>query len=471
MHDDAMRLFVSYSRSDAQFVAQLTHALEADGHDVWVDTDDIVGSEQWRASIVAGVQRADAVLLIVSPRSMASPNVEREVTVAAEESRRIVPVVLEHAEMTGSILFVLAGAQQISFAGRPFEVAMQDLRDELRRLPANPLQASPLPPPVVPVSATSSQSKRRLAPVVAIVVVALAAVVIYLVTRGGNDEVAGGTSQAEATVGVATSISATTTGQAALTDVRLDATVWFSGFAISATRVTYDPAAGVVKMSVTFTNDAIGVADPLGMLEFGSSAIEWSGGRITALCACSSQLPAGNSVPSTIDVGVPTDFDLQSAVWVLGGATQHQAKVPLNGDAATSEVPVPYDIQGQIDDGQGTTFTIEKVRVVSADCSGSADRLTYAPGSADQVSVELVGSAVYTGEGNIGWGQATLYVPTGLAIASESLQPFTYVLDPNQPKHNIGVCFVVPAPAAGSYTLVMGDPNATPAPAGFTFQL
>jgi len=77
VHDVVVRLFVSYSRTDAQFVDRLTAALEADGHDVWVDTEDIVGSEQWRASIVAGVQRADAVLLLVSPRSMASPNVER----------------------------------------------------------------------------------------------------------------------------------------------------------------------------------------------------------------------------------------------------------------------------------------------------------------------------------------------------------------------------------------------------------
>src|SRR4051794_26511760 len=135
----AMRLFVSYSRSDAQFVERLTAALEADGHDVWVDTEDIAGSQQWRASIVAGVQRADAVLLVMSPRSMTSPNVEREVTVAAEESRRIVPLVLEPAEMTGSILFELAGTQQVLFAGRDFAIAMEELRAELRKLSADPV--------------------------------------------------------------------------------------------------------------------------------------------------------------------------------------------------------------------------------------------------------------------------------------------------------------------------------------------
>src|SRR4051794_8170367 len=156
-----MRLFVSYSRSDAQFVGRLTAALEADGHDVWVDTEDIAGSEQWRASIVAGVQRADAVLLVVSPRSMTSPNVEREVTVAAEESRRIVPLVLEPADMTGSILFELAGAQQISFAGRDFTVAMEELRAELRKLsadPASPHESASLP-------ATPPRDNRRLAAV------------------------------------------------------------------------------------------------------------------------------------------------------------------------------------------------------------------------------------------------------------------------------------------------------------------
>src|SRR3954453_6772667 len=140
-----MRLFGSYSRSDAQFVGRLTAALEADGHDVWVDTEDIAGSEQWRASIVAGVQRADAVLLVMSPRSMTSPNVEREVTVAAEESRRIVPLVLEPAEMTGSILFELAGAHQMSSAPRDFAIGMEELLPDLRN--RSPTPVSPLEPP------------------------------------------------------------------------------------------------------------------------------------------------------------------------------------------------------------------------------------------------------------------------------------------------------------------------------------
>jgi TIR domain len=44
-----VRVFISRSRRDAAFVERLRRGLEADGHDVWVDTEDIRGSDQWRA--------------------------------------------------------------------------------------------------------------------------------------------------------------------------------------------------------------------------------------------------------------------------------------------------------------------------------------------------------------------------------------------------------------------------------------
>jgi TIR domain len=472
-----VRLFVSYSRSDAQFVRRLTEALEVEGHDVWVDTEDIVGSEQWRASIVGGVQRADAVLLVVSPRSMASPNVEREITLAAEESRRIVPLVLEPAEMTGSILFELAGSQQISFAGREFDIAMEELRNELRMLPTDPRRGSPLVSPTVPArefaapeAATSRRDNRRLA-AVAVVIVGLVAGVIYVVAGGGDDEGTPGSPQTAATLGDLTEGSATATDLLPLADVALDATVWFAGFEIVATRATFDPVAGVVEVPVTFTNDALGAADPLGMLQSGSGALEWSGGRLTAFCSCSTQLPPGDVLSATIEFDTPADFDLTGSVFVLGGATQHQARIPLDGGASTSDQPVAHNIQGQIDDGAGTTFTIERVRVVPAECFGLASDLMYVPGSVDRVSVEVVGSTVYTGPGNVNFGDATLLLPDGTRIGSASLASSVYALSPNQPQHDIGVCFSVPAPPAGSYTLIVTAANIDPDPPGFSFQL
>ena len=294
----------------------------------------------------------------------------------------------------------------------------------------------------------SPARKRRLA-AVAVVGIALLTLVIYLATRGGGGDSVEGSPETAATVGDVSPDTAAATEPLSLVVVPLDATVWFSGFQIAATGATFNPVANVVEMNVTFTNDALGAADPLGMLQAGNAALEWSGGRVTAFCACSSQLPAGNQFPATIEFDTPADFDLRGAAFVLGGATQHQAKIPLDGGAATSELPVPYDIHGQIDDGAGTTFTIERVRLVSARCSGLASDLTYVPASANEVSVEVVGSAVYTGEGSVGFGDATLILPDGTRIGSTSLTSFVYPLAPNQPQHDIGVCFPVPAPAAG----------------------
>jgi len=222
---------------------------------------------------------------------------------------------------------------------------------------------------------------------------------------------------------------------------------------------------------VTFKNDALGTADPEGVLISGT-ALEWSGTPLTGFCSCSTQLPAGNVLPTTIQFYPTEGFDLRGAVFVMGGATQHQAKIPLDGSAATSDAPIAHDeIQGQIDDGAGTTFTIERVRVVAADCWGLADGLTYVPGSSDRVAVEVVGSVVYTGEGNINFGDATLVLPDGTRIASASLTSYVYALSPNQPQHNVGACFSVPAPATGSYTLIVTAANVDPDPAGLTFQL
>jgi hypothetical protein len=60
-----VHVFVSYSRRDTTFVRRIVERLEAVGHDVWIDTDDIVGSERWRSSVAEAITDADLVLIKV----------------------------------------------------------------------------------------------------------------------------------------------------------------------------------------------------------------------------------------------------------------------------------------------------------------------------------------------------------------------------------------------------------------------
>jgi hypothetical protein len=52
-------VFVSYSRTDKDFVHRLHDALGGRGYDVWVDWEDIPPSAEWFAEIRAGVAGAD----------------------------------------------------------------------------------------------------------------------------------------------------------------------------------------------------------------------------------------------------------------------------------------------------------------------------------------------------------------------------------------------------------------------------
>jgi hypothetical protein len=452
-----MRLFVSYSRSDAEFVGALVRRLEADGHDVWLDTEDIRGSEQWRASIVEGVRRAEAVLLVVSPRSMASEYVAREVTLAAEEKRRIVPLLLEPAAMSGNIRFELAGVQQISFDGVPFESAIEKLRDILGGLDQQRSATSPVLPRRRAAQSGRHWRRRLVAFAGSIGLVVVAALLSNRLIGGESH----GASKGRSSTG------------AVADEVALHARVWFSGFKIAVDRASYDEDAHQVTVRTRFTNDQPGDADPANIVYRADAALEWSGGRGQAFCESCVSLPPGTTIRSALTFTVGDGFRFEDAALVFGGPRQHHATIPLHGQAAESGRPRHYDITGVIHDGKGTTFRVEGVEVVPAACDGPPDKLTFAPAAKDEVSVVVRGTAVLTADnpGGVNFGDAYLVLPNGVRINSSSLSSYWYALYPHRPVHGVEVCFVVPSPARGRYRFVATAAKVDPDPRGLTIAL
>ena len=94
-------IFISYSSQDRAFVVQLLEQLRSVSPcDFWIDIEQIEpGSAFWHREIQAGLDKADAMMLIVSPRSMLSDEVEREWTYFLSKDRLILPIVYEKAEM------------------------------------------------------------------------------------------------------------------------------------------------------------------------------------------------------------------------------------------------------------------------------------------------------------------------------------------------------------------------------------
>jgi cbb3-type cytochrome oxidase subunit 3 len=88
-----LKVFISYSRSDREFVQQLVLALEALGHAITIDTIDILGAELWKERLSQMIRDADTIVFVLSPASARSEVCTWEVEQALNDRKRIVPIV------------------------------------------------------------------------------------------------------------------------------------------------------------------------------------------------------------------------------------------------------------------------------------------------------------------------------------------------------------------------------------------
>ena len=131
---EASEVFISYARKDTARVAPLVAALEKDGIKVWIDVHGIDGATQWAAEIAEAMRHVRAVVLMGSAAAYASLYVQREVALAAEEGKPIVPVELEPAKIPAALKLTLAGLQRIVAHGTAPGEAETALRKALARI-------------------------------------------------------------------------------------------------------------------------------------------------------------------------------------------------------------------------------------------------------------------------------------------------------------------------------------------------
>lgn len=132
------RLFISYSRNDEDFARALAEALSDLGVDIWIDVDDIPAGMKWSSAIQEGLDSCEALIIIISPSSMASTNVEDEWQYYLDQGKPLIPVLWKPAK----IHFQINRLQYINFDDQPFEAAFSKLHAEILR---QGLQLDPLP--------------------------------------------------------------------------------------------------------------------------------------------------------------------------------------------------------------------------------------------------------------------------------------------------------------------------------------
>lgn len=113
-------IFLSYSRTDAKEALGLADRLRAEGHRVWIDQHGITGAEQWATEIATSIRACSTFLLLLSDASAHSPNVLKELSLASEKRKRIVPIDLAVGiELPVSFEYALAGIQRVALTDYP----------------------------------------------------------------------------------------------------------------------------------------------------------------------------------------------------------------------------------------------------------------------------------------------------------------------------------------------------------------
>ncbi len=91
-----MRIFLSYVQADREFARKLASRLEAEGFDTWDRARDIFPGDNWALRAGEALEAADAVVVVVSPDSVKSEMVQREIQFALGDPKkdgRVFPVV------------------------------------------------------------------------------------------------------------------------------------------------------------------------------------------------------------------------------------------------------------------------------------------------------------------------------------------------------------------------------------------
>ncbi len=108
-------VFLAHAHGDLPVVERVADVLRRHGVAVWYSERDILGAAQWHDEIGRALARCDWFLVLLSPRSVSSKWVKRELTYALIEDRydeRITPALLRDCD-PAALSWTLPGFQMV----------------------------------------------------------------------------------------------------------------------------------------------------------------------------------------------------------------------------------------------------------------------------------------------------------------------------------------------------------------------
>ena len=126
-------IFVSYSSRDRHRVMPLVEAMRSSGLSIWIDEGNIHAADLWSEQIVQAIASAHILIVMLSKHSTDSHNVVKEVMLASEQHKVILPVYLEPSEIPPRLQYQLAGIQHIEFFNQDADLVITNVATILNK--------------------------------------------------------------------------------------------------------------------------------------------------------------------------------------------------------------------------------------------------------------------------------------------------------------------------------------------------
>jgi len=101
-------------------------SLEDEGIRVWKDTQKLQGGDAWQKAIASGITQSKIVLNVLTPNSLESEFVEKELIFATYNAKKkIIPLRIKECQAP----LLLANLQYVDFYRKNYEKTFDDLLD------------------------------------------------------------------------------------------------------------------------------------------------------------------------------------------------------------------------------------------------------------------------------------------------------------------------------------------------------
>ena len=129
-------VFISHSSKDKAIADVIVYSLEQEGISVWIAPRDIPGGTDYGASIMRGLRECEVLVLEFSKVSNTSNAVIREVQLAFNENKTIIPYRIEDVPVSDSMAFYLSGLHWVDAMQKEknVDVLLKDVKGILQNL-------------------------------------------------------------------------------------------------------------------------------------------------------------------------------------------------------------------------------------------------------------------------------------------------------------------------------------------------